>query len=92
MQFHTSCSQPLDPGDQFGAFELQGFVAEFGRKAVIAEDDKVIVPVALPLTGCYAGSGPAPGRSYGDLAVVALLAGWLTLSTARRRAGKVESK
>jgi hypothetical protein len=33
VRFHTSCSQPLRIGDQFGSLELLGFVSESGGSA-----------------------------------------------------------
>ncbi len=84
VQFHTSCSQPLREGDQFGALQLAGFVAEQDVKADLLEEMAVGKPQLV--LGCGENNGRVPG-AWGDLlvalAAVALLAVWRRVSAAR---------
>jgi len=66
VEFHTSCSEPLQPGDQFGAVQLVGFSSEDKATADLVEP----LDGELPKMGC-GGSGPA-GGSFSDLFVVML--------------------
>ena len=38
IEFHTSCSQPLVLGDQFGAIQLREYLGENGTGGVFVED------------------------------------------------------
>jgi len=80
VQFHTSCSQPLRPGDQYGSLQLIDFVVEGARKADVIKE----TPIGKPqqVLGCGAG-GTGGAGAWGDLLVV--LAAITGLALWRRR-------
>ncbi|MBI3118879.1 MAG: hypothetical protein HYZ00_09350, partial [Candidatus Hydrogenedentes bacterium] len=85
VKFHTSCSQPLILGDQYGALQLVGFTAEKG--AVPAVMPRQVDGNATKAVGCGAGeNSPGPADRGGDLLLVLLLSVVLVTATRRRQA------
>jgi hypothetical protein len=86
VKFHTSCSQPLRAGDQFGSLQLVDFVVEGSAEAVATSDAKGADLAKLEgVTGCYAGGPGGGSRRLGDSMLILAVLGVLGIAT--RRAG-----
>jgi len=48
VEFHTSCSQPLNLGDQFGSFEVFGMETEDGNNVSLAYDVEYTFTITNP--------------------------------------------
>jgi hypothetical protein len=76
VKFHTSCSQPLNLGDQFGSLELVSFEAEAKNGALIGTPDAQVADEQVPekaqqALSCAGGAAaPAGSGLLGDFAVV----------------------
>ncbi len=83
LEFHTSCSHPLFAGNQFGALELLGMLAESGDHKgtiLVSEDGEVIDKGAV---GCSGGIVPVRSAA-GDMVLLSLMALALGAGTLRR--------
>lgn len=49
--FHTSCSQPLAPGNQFGSMFVQGMITTNGGEVIFEEPTEECITEFLPSTG-----------------------------------------
>lgn len=51
IEFHTSCSQPLAPGNQFGSIFIAGMITTEGGEDVFEEPGDTCITEFLPSTG-----------------------------------------
>lgn len=82
---HTSCSQPLGLGDQFGSLLVVGFTADKGATPSSMPALVSDAPVLPKAVGCSAGSGAGPMAGTGDWIVVLMAAVLLGGAVSRRR-------
>ncbi len=73
VKFHTSCSQPLNVGDQFGALQLLDLETEDARKIEPTTETRQTTEKGGANMACAATSGVSTGGLVGDIAVLGLV-------------------